>query len=60
MLNTLGGAIVFILNVWAIAMIIGSSETTGTKVLWVILVILLPIIGFLIWLFAGPRPAPKA
>ena len=34
-----------------------SAASTGSKVLWSLLVILLPIIGFLIWLVAGPRAA---
>lgn len=56
MLNTLGGAIIFLLDIWAIAMIIGTKESTAQKVIWVLLVVIFPIIGFLIWLFAGPRP----
>ncbi len=57
MFNTLFGIIIFALDIWAIAMIIGSNETTAQKVLWVLLVVLLPVIGLLIWFFAGPRPA---
>jgi phospholipase D-like protein len=51
----IGGLIVLILDVWAIASIIGSSASTGRKVIWTILVVLLPILGFIIWFFAGPR-----
>ncbi|PWE33480.1 hypothetical protein DDZ14_04585 [Maritimibacter sp. 55A14] len=50
-----GGLILLILDLWAIISIIGSSETTGRKVLWTLLVILLPLIGFIVWLIAGPR-----
>lgn len=59
MLKTLFGVVIFVLNIWAIAMIISSKETTPQKVLWVLLVVLLPVIGLVIWLFAGPRPTPK-
>lgn len=52
----IGGFILLVLNVWAIVSIIGSAEGTGSKVLWVLLVLLLPLIGFIIWLIAGPRP----
>lgn len=51
----LGGLIILILDIWAIVSIVGSGATTGSKVLWVLLVILLPLIGFIIWLVAGPR-----
>jgi Phospholipase_D-nuclease N-terminal len=32
-----------------------SGADTGKKVLWVVLVIVLPVLGFLLWLFLGPR-----
>ena len=51
----LGGLILLVLNIWAIVSIIGSGATTGTKVLWTLLVLVLPVIGFVIWFFAGPR-----
>lgn len=56
-LNSLLGLVVFCLDVWAIAMILNSGVETGQKVLWIALVVILPVIGFLIWYFAGPKPA---
>lgn len=53
----LGGLIVLALNIWAIISIFGSTTTTGSKVLWTLLVLVLPVIGFIIWLVAGPRAA---
>lgn len=53
----LGGIIVLALNIWAIISIFGSSASTGSKVLWTLLVLVLPVIGFIIWLIAGPRGA---
>jgi hypothetical protein len=53
----IGGLIVLVLDIWALVNIIGSAASTGAKVLWSLLVILLPIIGFIIWLIAGPRSA---
>ncbi|WP_342069850.1 PLD nuclease N-terminal domain-containing protein [Yoonia algicola] len=50
-----GGLIVLALNIWAIISIFGSNVSTGSKVLWTLLVIVLPVIGFIIWLIAGPR-----
>jgi hypothetical protein len=49
------GLIILIADVWAIVNVVGSGSTTGKKVLWVVLVLLLPIVGFIIWLLAGPR-----
>jgi len=51
----IGGFIVLALNIWAIVSIIGSSASTGYKVLWTLLVLVLPVVGFVVWFFAGPR-----
>ena len=49
------GILVLIADVYAIVNVLGSGESTGRKVLWTVLVLVLPILGFLIWLFTGPR-----
>jgi hypothetical protein len=49
------GLIVLILDIWAIVSIVTSDKDTGAKVLWTLLVIILPVIGFVIWLIVGPR-----
>ncbi|MBB5723988.1 hypothetical protein FHS72_003636 [Loktanella ponticola] len=51
----IGGLIVLALNIWAIISILSSSATTGAKVLWTLLVLVLPILGFIIWFLAGPK-----
>ncbi|PTX57763.1 phospholipase D-like protein [Litoreibacter ponti] len=56
-INGLLGLIVFALDVWAIASIFSAKVETGQKVLWIALVLILPLIGFIIWYFAGPKPA---
>jgi succinate dehydrogenase/fumarate reductase cytochrome b subunit len=53
--NGLFGLLVLIADVWAIVNIFQSGASTDRKVIWTVLVILLPVLGFLIWLFAGPR-----
>jgi hypothetical protein len=58
--NGLFGLIVLIADVYAIISVLGSSASTGKKVGWVLLVLLLPIIGFIFWYFAGPRGARSA
>jgi hypothetical protein len=32
-----------------------SNASTDRKVLWTVLVILLPVLGFILWLIFGPR-----
>jgi hypothetical protein len=53
--NGFWGLLVLIADVWAIVNIFQSSASTGKKVLWTVLVIVLPVLGFLIWLLAGPK-----
>ncbi|WP_152453441.1 PLD nuclease N-terminal domain-containing protein [Roseivivax sp. THAF197b] len=54
-LTGIGGLIILALDIWALVSIVGSSASAGKKVLWSLLVIVLPILGFTIWFFAGPR-----
>lgn len=51
----LGGLIVLIADVWAIVNILQSGRGTGDKVLWTVLVLALPVLGFILWYFFGPR-----
>jgi hypothetical protein len=51
----IGGFIVLIADVWAIVNILQSGASTADKVLWTVIVILLPILGFILWFFLGPR-----
>ncbi len=49
------GLVILALDIWAIVSVVNSQASTGGKVLWVLLIVLLPVLGFLIWLIAGPR-----
>jgi len=53
--NTLVGLIILALDIWAIINVLKSSTETGMKILWVLLIILLPVLGLIIWAIAGPR-----
>ena len=47
--------IVLIADVWAIVNISQSGVDNTKRVIWIVIVIVLPVLGFLIWLLAGPR-----
>jgi hypothetical protein len=49
------GLLVMAGDIWAIINIIQSNGTNGSKVMWILLVVLLPILGLIIWFLAGPR-----
>jgi hypothetical protein len=55
------GLIVLILDILAVVKTLQSGASTLAKVLWTLLILVLPVIGLIIWLLAGPRPgAPVA
>jgi len=49
------GLLILAGDIWAIINIFQSRRTTGSKVLWTLLVLLLPVLGLIIWFLAGPR-----
>ena len=51
------GLLSLIADIWAIVNIAQSGASTGTKILWIALVVVLPVVGLIIWLVAGPRTA---
>jgi hypothetical protein len=53
--NGIWGVIHLLLIVWAIVSIAGSKASNGAKALWIVLVILLPLLGFILWLLLGPK-----
>lgn len=49
------GLIILILDVYAIVKTVQSNAGTGTKVAWIVVILLLPVLGLLLWLFLGPK-----
>ena len=53
--NSLWGILVLIADIWAIVNILQSGADTTKKVIWTVVVLLLPVLGFILWFFMGPR-----
>ena len=49
------GLIILVLDVWALVKVFQSGAGTGTKMLWIVLILLLPVLGLILWLLFGPR-----
>ena len=49
------GLLILIADVWAIVNIAQSGATTGKKVLWIVVVLVLPVLGLILWFLLGPR-----
>ena len=53
--NGLLGLLVLIGDIWAIINILQSAASNEKKLLWVVVVVLLPLVGLILWYFLGPR-----
>lgn len=49
------GLIILLLDIWAIVSVVRSDAATGKKVLWVLLILILPVLGLILWAIMGPR-----
>lgn len=49
------GLVVLVLDIIAIIDVIKSSMETGKKVLWILLVIVLPVIGMVVYFLLGKK-----
>ena len=54
----IGGLIILIADIYAIVMILQSAAKSIEKLVWSLAVFLLPLIGLVIWYFAGPGKKP--
>lgn len=59
MLEGILGLLHIILAIWAILNIFGSSASILAKILWTLFVLILPIIGLIVWYFAGPKSSGR-
>ncbi|RRV12132.1 PLDc N-terminal domain-containing protein [Pseudomonas saudiphocaensis] len=49
------GLIILLLDIWAIVSVVRSDAAIGKKVLWVLLILILPVLGLILWGIMGPR-----
>jgi succinate dehydrogenase/fumarate reductase cytochrome b subunit len=53
--HSLWGVLILVADIWAIMNIFQSSASNEKKLLWIIVVVLLPVLGLVLWYFLGPR-----
>jgi len=53
--NGLFGILVLAADIWAILNIFQSGASNEKKVLWIIIVLILPLLGLILWFLFGPR-----
>lgn len=47
--------LILVADIWAIMNVVQSRASTGGKVLWTAMILVLPAFGFIIWFMVGPR-----
>lgn len=53
--NGVLGVLALIIYIWAILSVAQSPVSTTMKAAWIVFLLLVPLIGFLVWFFFGPR-----
>ncbi|KJK03684.1 PLDc N-terminal domain-containing protein [Pseudomonas sp. BGr12] len=56
--STLSGLIsliIFALDIWAIINVVKSNAEMSMKIIWILVIVILPVLGLIIWAVAGPR-----
>jgi hypothetical protein len=48
------GLLVLVLDIMAIVSLLQSGADAGTKILWLVLIILLPFLGMILYFLMGP------
>ena len=54
-MTALFSLVILVLDVFAGYNVLTSSVDTPKKIGWILLIVLLPVVGFLAWAFLGPR-----
>lgn len=54
-MSTLLGLVILGLDIFAIVDVVKSCKETGQKALWVILILLLPIVGLILYFLLGKK-----
>ncbi|HZQ12938.1 MAG TPA: PLDc N-terminal domain-containing protein [Pseudolabrys sp.] len=53
--NGIVGLIILALDIWAIVQIVQRRGPTDKKILWILVILLLPVLGLVLWLLLGRK-----
>ncbi|MET1078993.1 MAG: PLD nuclease N-terminal domain-containing protein [Pseudomonas sp.] len=51
----LGAGVLVVVNLWLVANILRTDRSIPTQISWSLIVVLLPLLGWIAWGIAGPR-----
>ncbi len=49
------GLLIFIADIWAILNIAQSATENLKKAIWIVIIVVLPVLGLVLWFLFGPR-----
>ena len=49
------GLLILAGDIWALINIFQSTASNGKKLIWILVVLLLPLLGLILWFLLGPR-----
>lgn len=49
------GLLILAADIWAILNVFQSGASNGAKVVWTLVILVLPVLGLVLWYFLGPR-----
>ena len=55
MVISLIGLAIFIFDIMAIVSCLKSNDTTQSKILWIILILILPVVGMILYFLLGKK-----
>lgn len=59
-LRDLIALIIFVVDIWAILNVARSNAEIPKKIIWILVVAVLPVLGLIVWAFAGPRSQARS
>jgi len=54
MFYDVAGVLVLLLDIWALISILQGGGTPVEKLIWIIIILAMPLIGFVLWYLIGP------
>ncbi len=49
------GLIILVLDIYAIIRVVQSGAGALSKAIWIVIILLLPVLGLILWLLLGPK-----
>jgi hypothetical protein len=57
--HSIWGVLILAGDIWAIINIFQSAVSNEKKLIWILVVVLLPLLGLILWYFLGPREGAR-